>query len=144
GELQAHHVARDEAGEVEDPDPAQRTRLRRIEAPVRQRHAPRIHAPTEILYLRPMTIPRRAARRSSLILPVNVRHFVDRAHTRGADAVVLDLEDSVPPAEKANARRLVKDALPLVGRGGAEVLVRVNNDPALLAADVDASVHPGL
>ncbi len=91
-----------------------------------------------------MTIPRRAARRSSLILPVNVRHFVERAHTRGADAVVLDLEDSVPPAEKASARRLVKDALPLVGRGGAEVLVRVNNDPALLAEDVDASVHPGL
>ena len=91
-----------------------------------------------------MTNPRRSARRSSLILPVNVKHFVERAHTRGADAVVLDLEDSVPPAEKASARRLVKDALPLVARGGAEVVVRVNNDPALLAEDVDASVHPGL
>jgi citrate lyase subunit beta / citryl-CoA lyase len=91
-----------------------------------------------------MTITRRAARRSSLILPVNVPHFVERAHTRGADAIVLDLEDSVPPAEKARARQLVKASLPLVGRGGAEVLVRVNNDPALLADDVDASVHPGL
>ena len=90
-----------------------------------------------------MTIPRRAARRSSLILPVNVRHFVERAHTRGADAVVLDLEDSVPPAEKASARRLVKDALPLVGRGGAEVLVRVNNDPALLAEESTPASIPG-
>jgi citrate lyase subunit beta / citryl-CoA lyase len=90
-----------------------------------------------------MTIPKRA-RRSSLILPINVPRFVERAHTRGADAIVLDLEDSVPPDEKANARTLVKDSIPLVARGGAEVLVRINNDPALMAADVDACVHPGL
>jgi citrate lyase subunit beta/citryl-CoA lyase len=84
------------------------------------------------------------ARRSSLILPINVPRFVERAHTRGADAVVLDLEDSVPPAEKAHARKLVKDSIPLVARGGAEVLVRINNDPELMAEDIDASVHPGL
>src|SRR5262245_17334448 len=84
------------------------------------------------------------ARRSSLILPVNIPRFVERAHTRDADAVVLDLEDSVPPAGKGSARALVKDAIPLVARGGSEVLVRVNNDPALLTDDVDASVHPGL
>ena len=84
------------------------------------------------------------ARRSSLILPVNQPRFVERAYTRGADAIVLDLEDSVPPAEKATARRLAKDALPLAARGGAEVAVRVNNEPALLEADVDAAVHPGL
>ena len=84
------------------------------------------------------------ARRSSLILPVNVPRFVERAAFRGADAVTLDLEDSVPAAEKASARRLVKDALPLAGRGGGEVVVRVNNDPGLLWDDVDAAVHPGL
>jgi citrate lyase subunit beta / citryl-CoA lyase len=84
------------------------------------------------------------ARRSSLILPVNVRRFVEKAYDRGADAIVLDLEDSVPTQEKASARQLVKDALPLAGRGGAEVLVRVNNDPALIADDIDAAVHPGL
>ncbi len=84
------------------------------------------------------------ARRSSLILPINIPRFVDRAHTRGADAVVLDLEDSVPAAEKASARKLVKESLPLVARGGAEVMVRINNDPALMQEDVDASVHPGL
>ena len=49
------------------------------------------------------------ARRSSLILPVNQPRFVERAYTRGADAIVLDLEDSVPVAEKANARKLVKE-----------------------------------
>jgi citrate lyase subunit beta/citryl-CoA lyase len=84
------------------------------------------------------------ARRSSLILPVNVPRFVEKAALRGSDAVVLDLEDSVPPAEKANARKLVRDALALAGRGGAEVVVRVNNESALLWDDVDAAVHPGL
>jgi len=89
-------------------------------------------------------MPVARARRSSLILPVNVRHFVEKAYTRGADAIVLDLEDSVPAQEKASARGLVRESLALAGRGGAEVLVRVNNDPALLADDIDAAVHPGL
>ena len=84
------------------------------------------------------------ARRSSLILPVNVPRFVEKAYARGADAIVLDLEDSVPTQEKASARKLVRDSLALAGRGGAEVLVRVNNDPTLLADDIEASVHPGL
>jgi citrate lyase subunit beta/citryl-CoA lyase len=89
-----------------------------------------------------MAVPR--ARRSSLILPVNIPRFVEKAYTRDADAIVLDLEDAVPPQEKASARTLVRASLPLAGRGGAEVLVRVNNDPALLADDIDAAVHPGL
>jgi citrate lyase subunit beta/citryl-CoA lyase len=84
------------------------------------------------------------ARRSSLILPVNVPRFVEKAYTRGADAIVLDLEDSVPAQEKATARALVRGSLAIAARGGAEVLVRVNNDPALLWDDIDASVHPGL
>lgn len=84
------------------------------------------------------------ARRSSLILPVNVPRFVDRAWNRNADAIVLDLEDSVPAAEKAAARKLVKDSIPIAARGGAEVAVRVNNEPGLLDDDVDAAVHPGL
>jgi citrate lyase subunit beta/citryl-CoA lyase len=84
------------------------------------------------------------ARRSSLILPVNIPRFVERAYTRGADAIVLDLEDSVPAAEKAAARKLVKDVLPIAALGGAEVSVRVNNEPGLLDDDLDASVHIGL
>ena len=84
------------------------------------------------------------ARRSSLILPVNQPRFVEKAYTRGADAIVLDLEDSVPPQEKASARKLVQGSLAVAGRGGAEVLVRVNNDPGLLGDDIDAAVHPGL
>jgi len=83
-------------------------------------------------------------RRSTLILPVNVPRFLEKAHLRGADAVMLDLEDSIPPQEKARARRLVREAILLVSRGGAEVFVRVNHDPAHLADDLEAAVHPGL
>lgn len=83
-------------------------------------------------------------RRSTLILPVNVPRFVERAHLRGADAIMLDLEDAVPPEEKDRARRLIDDAIPLVSRGGAEVLVRVNHDAANLAEDLEASVRHGV
>ncbi len=82
--------------------------------------------------------------RSLLILPVHVPRFVEKAHLRGADAVLLDLEDAVPPAEKDRARELVRDAALLAGRGGADVLVRVNNDPRLLEADLESAIHPGL
>jgi hypothetical protein len=34
--------------------------------------------------------------RSLLYVPTNVEKFVDKAHTRGADCIQLDLEDSVP------------------------------------------------
>jgi citrate lyase subunit beta/citryl-CoA lyase len=37
--------------------------------------------------------------RSLLILPVNVPRFVEKAYLRGADAIVLDLEDAVPQEE---------------------------------------------
>ena len=52
-------------------------------------------------------------RRSSLIMPVNQPHVVEKAYLRGADAIVLDLEHSVPPAEKGRARTPVQDAIPI-------------------------------
>lgn len=82
--------------------------------------------------------------RSLLILPAHVKRFVEKAHLRGADAVVLDLEDSVPAAQKQEARGFVKEAVGLAGRGGADVLVRVNNDPSLLQRDLAAAVWPGV
>ena len=82
--------------------------------------------------------------RSLMSVPVNIPKFVDKAHLRGSDAIMLDLEDAVPPAEKERARTLIKDAIPLVARGGADVTVRINKDDELISDDVDASVHPGL
>jgi citrate lyase subunit beta/citryl-CoA lyase len=83
-------------------------------------------------------------RRSVLILPVNVPKFVEKAYARGADAVELDLEDSVPLAEKATARALVRDALRHATKGGADVLVRINKPSVLAKQDLAASVWPGL
>jgi len=82
--------------------------------------------------------------RSMLILPAHVRRFVEKAYTRNADVIVLDLEDSVPPAQKEEARRSLKDAVKIAGRGGAEVFVRVNADASLLREDLRSAIQPGL
>lgn len=65
--------------------------------------------------------------RSLLYVPVNVEKYVDKAHARGADCIQLDLEDSVPAAEKENARKLVQGAAKRVRRAGADVVVRINS-----------------
>jgi citrate lyase subunit beta/citryl-CoA lyase len=83
-------------------------------------------------------------RRSVLIVPANVPRFVERAHLRGADAVMLDLEDSIPAGEKEAARLRLAEAARAVGRGGADVLVRVNKPFELLIDDLDAAVVPGV
>lgn len=81
--------------------------------------------------------------RSLLYVPANAGRFVARAHERGADAIILDLEDAVVPREKEAARAALREAVPAVGRGGASVLVRVNGDPVLLDADADAACRAG-
>src|SRR5262249_48675779 len=65
--------------------------------------------------------------RSLLYVPANVEKYVDKAHTRGADCIQLDLEDSVPAAEKDTARKLVGAAAKRVRRAGADVVVRINS-----------------
>ncbi len=83
-------------------------------------------------------------RRSLLIFPVNVQRFLDKAHLRGADCIIMDLEDSVPRSEKATARALIKDSIPVVGKGGGDIAVRINGPIEEAAADLEASVWPGL
>jgi citrate lyase subunit beta / citryl-CoA lyase len=78
--------------------------------------------------------------RSMLFVPTNVEKFVESAPTRGADAYILDLEDSIPAAEKANARTLVRQAAAKVGRTGADVVVRINRPWRLSVRDIEASV----
>ncbi|OGA53398.1 MAG: host specificity protein [Betaproteobacteria bacterium RIFCSPLOWO2_12_FULL_62_13] len=80
--------------------------------------------------------------RSLLYVPVNVDKFVDKAHTRGADVIQLDLEDSVPPAQKEHARTLVEKAAARVRRGGADVVVRINQPLSLAVRDLEHSVCP--
>ena len=80
--------------------------------------------------------------RSLLYVPVNVEKFVDKAHTRGADVIQLDLEDAVPPAEKAGARKLVEKNAARVRQGGADVVVRINQPLSLAVRDVEHSICP--
>lgn len=82
--------------------------------------------------------------RSALYVPVNVEKYVAKAHERGADAIILDIEDSVPVAEKANARKLVPEAAERVSRNGADVIVRINRPLELAVRDIEASVGPGV
>jgi citrate lyase subunit beta/citryl-CoA lyase len=80
--------------------------------------------------------------RSLLYVPVNVEKFVEKAHTRGADVIQLDLEDAVPPGEKEKARTLVEKNAARVRRGGADVVVRINQPLALAVRDLEHSICP--
>ena len=80
--------------------------------------------------------------RSLMYVPVNVDKFIDKAHTRGADVIQLDVEDSVPPAEKEKARTLVEAAAKKVRRGGADVVVRINRPLSLAVRDLEHSICP--
>ncbi len=65
-------------------------------------------------------------RRSRLYLPGNEPKFYPNAGLHAPDGVILDLEDSVSPAEKDAARCLVRNALRAVNFYGSERMVRIN------------------
>ncbi len=82
--------------------------------------------------------------RSMLFVPAHVDKYVRAAHARGADAYILDLEDSVPVASKADARARVLDAASQVSQSGSAALVRINADAPWLDDDLQAAVHPSI
>lgn len=88
-----------------------------------------------------MSVPRW---RSLLFVPAHVPRFVEMAHERGADGVILDLEDSVPQDQKGESRRQLSASVAKVGRKGTSLLVRVNRGLRDLAADLDAAVIAGV
>ncbi len=68
-------------------------------------------------------------RRSRLYLPGSEPKYFVNAALHGPDAIILDLEDSVHPAEKDAARLLVRNALRAVEFGACERMVRINQLP---------------
>lgn len=82
--------------------------------------------------------------RSLLFVPATAERFVARAHTRGADVIILDLEDSIPPAEKPAARAALPAATATVGQAGADVAVRINRPLELAVVDIAAAVMPAV
>ena len=69
------------------------------------------------------------ARRSRLYLPGNSPKLMTNAGIYSADGIILDLEDSVAPDKKNEARYLVRNALRSVNFYGAERMVRINQIP---------------
>ncbi len=72
-------------------------------------------------------------RRSRLYIPGNNPKMMINAGIYGSDAIILDMEDSVSPGQKEEARILVRNALCRVDFKGAERMVRINQLPAGLA-----------
>ena len=73
---------------------------------------------------------RERLRRSRLYLPGNRPKLMLSAGLYGADGLILDLEDSVTPADKDAARLLVRNALISLDWGASERMVRVNQGDA--------------
>lgn len=83
--------------------------------------------------------------RTMLFTPANKKPMVDKANTLGADALILDLEDSVPLSEKETARNIARDAVKTIGETRAVVFVRVNAlATGLTTEDLRCAVQPGL
>ncbi len=82
--------------------------------------------------------------RSLLFVPVISERFLAKAHERGADAIILDLEDSILPSQKDMARAAIAAAVPRVGQRGADVVVRINRPLELAVPDIAAAVMPGV
>ncbi|MBT6275296.1 MAG: CoA ester lyase, partial [Chromatiales bacterium] len=78
--------------------------------------------------------------RSLLFVPVVSERFVAKAHTRGADAIILDLEDSIAPGEKAAARAALPSAAKTITQAGTDVTVRINRPVELAVPDIAAAV----
>jgi citrate lyase subunit beta/citryl-CoA lyase len=80
-----------------------------------------------------------------MFVPSNRANMVQRAHETPADVIVLDLEDAVPPEEKAAARETVRASAESLHAAGRTVHVRINNlDTRLTRDDLAAVIGPGV
>jgi len=76
--------------------------------------------------------------RSLLFTPALEERRWRSAHTREADAVIVDLEDSILPSDKEAARMRAAEAVSWLAACGGRPCVRVNNEPSLVDADIAA------
>jgi len=83
--------------------------------------------------------------RSVFYVPGNKEDLIAKIPRFPADIITLDLEDSVPPAEKQIARELSHKNLKFAASGGADVYTRINNwETGMTNADCEAMVDKGL
>ena len=74
-------------------------------------------------------------RRSVLYMPGSNAKALAKARSLAADAIIVDLEDSVAPDAKLTARAQVVEAVRAGGFGGREVVIRVNGAHTPWGAD---------
>lgn len=92
-----------------------------------------------------MTVPTNISIwRSLLFVPANNAKIIEKAAGRGADALIVDLEDSIPPDGKTAARNGLKDVTAFLANQGARIIIRVNHDDELLAEDLRAACTPSV
>jgi citrate lyase subunit beta/citryl-CoA lyase len=82
--------------------------------------------------------------RSVMFVPANRADMLTKAPSYGADALIFDIEDSVPIAEKPKARELAREFIGRYRTNG-NIYVRVNAlQTGLLQDDLDAVAVDGL
>jgi citrate lyase subunit beta / citryl-CoA lyase len=86
-----------------------------------------------------------AVMRSVMYVPGNREDMIAKIPGMPADVITLDLEDSVPPAEKQKAREISAKNLKFAGSAGSAVFVRINNwETGMTNDDCEAAVYEGL
>ena len=83
--------------------------------------------------------------RSLIFVPGNRPNMLERALNFPADIIMVDLEDSVPPAEKVAARDVAAEWVPRLRQAGQRVMVRCNSlDTGLTRDELAAVISPDL
>ncbi|SFB15638.1 citrate lyase subunit beta / citryl-CoA lyase [Rhizobium sp. NFR07] len=77
---------------------------------------------------------------SLLYVPGNAARFLEKAGQRGADAIIIDLEDAVPENAKTEARDGLAKWVPEIKQSGCKVFVRVNHTDRLIDDAVAATI----
>lgn len=81
--------------------------------------------------------------RSMFFIPGHVDKYLDKAHQIPADALILDVEDSVPPVKKQKARDNIQKILKTGRLKEKQVIIRINElDAGMLLKDLRAVLHP--
>jgi len=114
--------------EIEDDGALDYVIASRVEAALRKAGLAAAPAPRSVPPPGAAASPRRRRRRSRLYLPANQPDLVPNSGLFGADCLILDLEDSVAPDRKVEARILARRSL-VEGRGffgASELAIRIN------------------
>jgi citrate lyase subunit beta/citryl-CoA lyase len=82
--------------------------------------------------------------RSMLFVPGHMPERVRKTPRFSPDAVVVDLEDAVPPGEKPRARELMADNITFLHAEGIPAVVRVNGMTESARDDLACCIVPGL